>query len=92
MNYSFKTKLFIINEDFEIEYDSWNKIDRNGKFLLGETSFALQCSGLLNQKIYIDKSKIIKIKNKHPEMRDTRVSRRPPTKTSRVLLQRVSRP
>lgn len=77
MYYEIKDKAFIINDNFEIEYDNWNKIDREGNFLLGETSKSLQSIGLLKQKIYIDKSKLIKIRNKHTEMNDDLIKKIP---------------
>lgn len=77
MDYVIEEKLFRVNENFESDYNNWNKIDRNGSFLLGEASDALVRSGLLKQKIYIDKSKLIKIKNKHPEMDDDIIKKIP---------------
>ena len=77
MDYIIEEKLFRVNENFISDYNNWNKIDRNGKFLLGEASEALQSTGLLKQKIYIDKSKLIKIKNKHPEMNDEIIKKIP---------------
>lgn len=61
---------FSINSNFNQEYDSWNKIDRQGNFLIGRTSEALKSIGLDDYDIVIDKSKILKIKNNHPEMSD----------------------
>ena len=61
---------FIVNENFENEYNNWNKIDREGYFLLGEAKESLISIGLLKQSIVIDKSKILKILNKHNEMSD----------------------
>lgn len=61
---------FSINSNFNQEYDSWNKIDRQGNFLIGRTSEALKSIGLDDYDIVIDKSKILKIKNDHPEMSD----------------------
>ncbi len=77
MDYIIEEKLFRVNENFIGDYNNWNKIDRNGKFLLGEASEALQSTGLLKQKIYIDKSKLIKIKNKHPEMNEEIIKKIP---------------
>lgn len=61
---------FSINSNFKQEYDSWNKIDRQGSFLIGKTSDALKSIGLDDYDIVMDKSKILKIKNDHPEMSD----------------------
>lgn len=68
---------FYVNENFEEEYNSWNKIDRNGYFVLGETSSAFQKIGLNKQDIVIDKSKILKIKNNHLEMKDDIIKKIP---------------
>lgn len=59
-----------MNSNFKQEYDSWNKIDRQGSFLIGKTSDALKSIGLDDYDIVMDKSKILKIKNDHPEMSD----------------------
>lgn len=61
---------FSMNSNFKQEYDSWNKIDRQGSFLIGKTSDALKSIGLDDYDIVMDKSKILKIKNDHPEMSD----------------------
>jgi DNA repair protein RadC len=61
---------FNVNENFENEYNSWNKVDRKGYFVLGETSSSLINIGLFHQNIVIDKSKLLKIKNKHLGMSD----------------------
>ena len=86
MFYEIKEKLFIINENFEEEYNNWNKIDRVGSFLLGETSSSLLKTGLLKQKIYIDKSKLIKIKNKHFEMTDELIKKIPDILNNPILI------
>ena len=56
--------------NFIEEYDSWDKIERQGIFILGKTSRTLKSIGLKNRNIVIDKSKILKIQNDHPEMTD----------------------
>ena len=61
---------FSINSNFKQEYDNWNKVDRQGSFLIGRTSEALKSIGLSDYDIVMDKSKILKIKNDHPEMSD----------------------
>ncbi len=77
MNYSTVDIFFSINENFTIEYDYWNKKDRNGYFILGETSSAFESIGLSKQNIVIDKSKLIQIKNKHFEMSDEIIKKIP---------------
>ena len=59
-----------VSTRFMEDYDNWNKVDRQGNFLLGKTSIALRNIGLRYYDIVIDKSKILKIKNKHKEMSD----------------------
>lgn len=68
---------FSINENFEKEYDSWNKKNRNGSFVLGRTSEAFKSIGLEERNISIDKSKLIEIKNKHSEMSDDVIKKIP---------------
>ena len=86
MDYIIEEKLFRINESFENDYNNWNKIDRNGSFLIGEASKALQSTGLLKQKIYIDKSKLIKIKNKHTEMNDEIIKKIPDILNNPIII------
>lgn len=64
------TIFYSINPNFATEYDNWNKKSRNGNFVIGKTSEALKSIGLDERNIVIDKSKILSIKNKHPEMTD----------------------
>lgn len=59
-----------VSTRFMEEYDNWNKVDRQGNFLLGKTSIVLRNIGLRYYDIVIDKSKILQIKNKHKEMSD----------------------
>ena len=61
---------FNINENFVDEYNSWNKRDRNGVLVLGETTRFLEESGLEHKSIVIDKGKLIKIKHKHTGLND----------------------
>ena len=77
---------FIINESFEEDYDNWNKIDRHGYFLLGEATKQLQSIGLLKQNIVIDKSKLLKIINKHEEMSDEVIKQIPDILNNPVLI------
>ena len=68
-NNNIKTK-FSINSYFKQDYDNWKKTDRQGNFLIGKTSEALRSIGLQDYDIVMDKSKILKILNDHPEMND----------------------
>ena len=59
-----------ITSRFIKEYDNWNKINRNGSFIIAKTSKALRSVGLEYRYIVMDKSKILQIKNDHSEMTD----------------------
>lgn len=61
---------YSINENFVNEYDRWDKQQTGIRFRTGTTSEALQSIGIDDKNIYFDSSKIIEIKNKHPEMTD----------------------
>lgn len=61
---------YSINENFVNEYDRWDKQKTRIRFRTGTTSEALQSIGIDDKNIYFDSSKIIQIKNKHPEMTD----------------------
>ena len=61
---------YSINENFVNEYDRWDKQQTGIHFRTGTTSEALQSIGIDDKNIYFDSSKIIQIKNKHPEMTD----------------------
>lgn len=61
---------FSIDPEFEKKYDQWDGSDPRVTFFLGTTGRALKKAGMVNQKIYFDASKILKIKNKHPEITD----------------------
>ena len=61
---------YSINENFVNEYDRWDKQQTGIYFRTGTTSEALQSIGIDDKNIYFDSSKIIQIKNKHPEMTD----------------------
>jgi len=61
---------YSINENFVNEYDRWDKQKTGIYFRTGTTSEALQSIGIDDKNIYFDSSKIIQIKNKHPEMTD----------------------
>ena len=68
---------YSINQNFASEYDNWNKRNINGYFIIGKTSNALKSIGLDERNIVIDKSKIMAIKNKHPEMTDNIIKQIP---------------
>ena len=77
-NYNiFDNLFFLINEDFESDYNNWNKIDRSGYFVLAETSTSFESIGLNKQNIVIDKSKLLKIIHKHLEMNDDIIKKLP---------------
>lgn len=61
---------FSINSNFVTEYDNWDKRNIEGSFTLGKASETLQSIGLNDCDIVMDKTKIIDILNKHPEMND----------------------
>lgn len=67
---SIHTSFFNVNENFESDYNNWDKKDREGSFVLAKTSSSFEMIGLKRQEIVIDKSKLIKIKNKHEGMSD----------------------
>lgn len=53
---------FSIDPNFEKVYDQWDGSDPRVTFSLGTTGRALKNAGMVNQKIYFDASKILKIK------------------------------
>ena len=59
-----------INPDFASQYDAWDKKSSGVFFHLGTTSDALQSIGIDPAKIIFNKSKILQIKSKHPEITD----------------------
>ncbi|MEG1473933.1 MAG: hypothetical protein RSC25_07430, partial [Christensenella sp.] len=61
---------YALNPNFEAEYDAWDKTSSGGYFKIGKTSDVLQNIGVKEQNIYWDRSKIIKIKEKHMGMTD----------------------
>lgn len=61
---------YSIDKGFAKEYDNWDKKSDKISFSVGSTSSVLRKLGVDNKKITWDSSKIIKIKNKHPEMTD----------------------
>lgn len=64
-----KSKLSI-DEHFTDKYDEWDKKGGRFSFRVGTTSEVLQRLGVDDKNIWWDTSKILKIKNKHPEMTD----------------------
>lgn len=64
-----KSKLSI-DEYFTDKYDEWDKKGGRFSFRVGTTSEVLQRLGVDDKNIWWDTSKILKIKNKHPEMTD----------------------
>ena len=66
-----------INFNFEEEFDNWDKKDRIGNFVLGNTSKALKSIGLDKKDIVIDKSKLKNIINSHPQMTPEIIKRIP---------------
>ena len=77
---------FNVNDNFEKEYSLWNKKDKRGFFILGETSASLEKSGLEHQNIILDKAKLIKIKNKHYSLNDKLISQIPSILNSPTLI------
>lgn len=61
---------YSLNPDFVKQYDNWDKVNPRTVFNIGTTSTALQTLGLQEKEILWDSSKIVKIKNSHPEMSD----------------------
>lgn len=61
---------YALNPNFERQYDQWDKKNHRMHFNVGTTSEALKSIGVKDTNIEWDSSKIIKIKEKHPEMTD----------------------
>ena len=57
-------------KSFGEQYDAWDKKDGRTKLTIGKTSKVLQSIGMDEKQITIDTGKLIKIKNRHPEMTD----------------------
>ena len=68
---------FSINPEFEKKYDQWDKKTSGFSFRVGTTSKVLQQLGVDNRKIWLDASKIKKIKVDHPAMTDTVIKQVP---------------
>ncbi len=63
--------------DFEKQFDEWDKKIPNVVFTIGKTSTALKSIGVKDTNIEFDSSKIIKIQSKHPEMTDNVIKQIP---------------
>ena len=85
-SYLINEKVFIINEDFVDEYNSWNKTDRQGSFVLAETSSSFESIGLYKQNIVIDKSKLLKIINKHTTLNEDVIKQIPDILNNPVII------
>mgnify|MGYP004640196337 FL=1 len=68
---------YSIDKHFAEKYDKWDKKSRIISFSVGSTSSVLRKLGVDNKKITWDSSKIIKIKEKHPEMTDSIIKQVP---------------
>ena len=68
---------YSIDKGFAKEYDNCDKKSDKISFSVGSTSSVLRNLGVDNKKITWDSSKIIKIKNKHPEMNDSIIKQVP---------------
>lgn len=77
---------YMINKDFEKEYDAWNKKDDSISFEIGTTSKALQSIGIGDKTIEIDSSKLIKIRDKHKGMTDSVIKQIPDIVENPVII------
>lgn len=68
---------YSLNPDFARQYDEWDKKRFNFSFVIGTTSKALQSIGVKDRRITWDASKIIRIREKHPQMTDTVIKQVP---------------
>lgn len=68
---------YSLNPKFAQEYDAWDKVNTRGYFVVGDTSEPLQAIGIEPKNIEWDKSKIVKIKEKHPGMTDSVIKQVP---------------
>jgi hypothetical protein len=62
---------FSINPDFYQQFDQWDKRSMNGYFVLGKPSKALLEAGIPDNRILMDKSKIVSVMNEHNLSADT---------------------
>lgn len=68
---------YSINSEFANDFDNWDKKNRNGYFVLGKASKALQSIGLQDFTIIMDKTKILQIMKDHSEMTSEMIKRIP---------------
>ena len=68
---------YSIDKHFAEKYDKWDKKSTGFAFRVGSTSRVLRKLGVNNKDITWDSSKIIKIKEKHPEMTDSIIKQVP---------------
>lgn len=66
-----------LNPNFQQEYDAWDGKKTGFSLHVGTTSEALQSIGVNDQNIYWDAGKILRIKNKHPDMTDSVIKQVP---------------
>ncbi len=83
---------FSIDPEFEKKYDQWDGSDPRVTFFLGTTGRALKNAGMVNQKIYFDASKILKIKNKHPEITDRVIKQIPSVLQNPIVIMKSKDP
>ena len=83
---------FSIHSEFEKKYDQWDGSDPRVTFFLGTTGRALKNAGMVNQKIYFDASKILKIKNKHPEITDRVIKQIPSVLQNPIVIMKSKDP
>lgn len=81
-----RRRQYSLNEKFKDEYDAWDKKTAGGSFYIGNTSDALESIGVRNYGFYWDKSKIVKIKEEHPDMTDDVIKRVPEILENPVLI------
>ena len=85
-DYTINEKIFIINECFIEEYNSWDKIDKQGSFILALASSSFESIGLIKQNIVIDKSKLLKILHKHNSLNEKVIKQIPTILDNPVLI------
>ena len=85
-DYVLNEKIFIINENFIEEYNSWNKMDKEGSFILAEASSSFESIGLTKQNIVIDKSKLLKIIHKHSSLDESIIKQIPNILDNPILI------
>lgn len=83
---------FSIDPEFEKKYDQWDGSDPRVTFFLGTTGRALKKAGMVNQKIYFDASKILKITNKHPEITDRVIKQIPSVLQNPIVIMKSKDP